>query len=495
MLRVDDLERPGAGGIADVGDEPAATGRGNEIDGFGRGERDGVAFRREVGAVPGVASKTWTARVVASATKSLKATVDWATASNEGEAPAGRATESRGGGEVGGIDDGDLGSGEGHEDPMAVRRDGERRGGFVQGDGVGWVGAQNVIPDEEGGVGAVADKAEEAVAGGGGEEEVAGGLRVGQGVEGGEGGVGGVEDEDLEICRGGGGSEGDADVRAVGKNRKVGGRTWWQSEGGGEGVVVRSVEAVKGGGVVLGEGEPVVVLAIDGDAVGVDDVLGGAPGEGEAAGVGGRAHGFNDEVELVAFEDAVGLARRVVAATGVEKGRDILGGALAVADADLEFARLIVDGCVIAMLLFPPGGEGGAEVEELLAGDTDFAAAAIDGIAGFDDDVLGAAGGVGVLLDAEPADDAPAVELLVVPAVLADEVALLVGEIARNDEFAVEVVVPCHLRDFALGTGVFEMGIRATGHKDSSIQSGDQREGRRAKERAGSIQQQRRAEA
>src|SRR6185312_3874047 len=75
------------------------------------------------------------------------------------------------------------------------------------------------------------------------------------------------------------------------------------------------------------------------------------------------------------------------------------------------------------------------------------AAARIDGEAGFDDEAQLRA--VGVWLDLESADDAPAVQFQIVKAVFIRVVCLLIGEIARGEQLAFVVVIATQCRNFA----------------------------------------------
>jgi len=68
------------------------------------------------------------------------------------------------------------------------------------------------------------------------------------------------------------------------------------------------------------------------------------------------------------------------------------------------------------------------EAEIFLGADENLAPAAVDGRARFDDDV--AVRTSGMRLNLEPANSAPAVKALVVAAQLAEEITLLVGEVA-----------------------------------------------------------------
>ena len=115
---------------------------------------------------------------------------------------------------------------------------------------------------------------------------------------------------------------------------------------------------------------------------------------------------------------------------------------------------------VLVRLLEPLRRQQRAEVEIPLTLDDDLAAATVHGRTRLHDDVLTPALLVGVLADAEPADDPPAVQRLVVPAVLPDEVLLLVDEVSVDEELPREVVVPSQLRLRALDTAPVAVSVR-----------------------------------
>jgi hypothetical protein len=93
------------------------------------------------------------------------------------------------------------------------------------------------------------------------------------------------------------------------------------------------------------------------------------------------------------------------------------------------------------MRLLPVGYEAAVEVEILLARDLDLTSATVDSKAGFHHHESIPASWIGVLFDLEPAYGSTTMQELVVAAVLAHEVALLIGEVPFNQELASEIVV------------------------------------------------------
>ena len=123
----------------------------------------------------------------------------------------------------------------------------------------------------------------------------------------------------------------------------------------------------------------------------------------------------DEDVEFEGLADAVGRAGGVVAAAVVVQDGDVLGRALAVAEADLEGVGHPVPASVAVR------GQHGhgrylAQVEGGLLGDEDFVAAAVDRCSRLDDQVAVLAGGVGVLDDAQAADRPGPVQTLMVVA-------------------------------------------------------------------------------
>ena len=113
--------------------------------------------------------------------------------------------------------------------------------------------------------------------------------------------------------------------------------------------------------------------------------------------------------------------------------------------------RQVVGRRLLAVQLLPGLQEGRAEIEHGVVADQDLAPAAVDGDTRGDHHVLLAAGGVGVFEDLQPAHRSPAMEILVVAPVLAHEIELLVEEILRRHDLAVEQGVAGKLRDLAFG--------------------------------------------
>jgi hypothetical protein len=171
----------------------------------------------------------------------------------------------------------------------------------------------------------------------------------------------------------------------------------------------------------------------------------------------------DDHAELVAVDDPVGAAAGVVAAAVVVHRGDVLGGALPVADAQLHgvLPGPCFGGNVAAgPLLLDQVAEG----HHLGMGHDDLVAAAIERVARLDDDELVAAVGVGVLVDVQTADDAGPVQVAVMAAVLAEEVRLLVGEVALEQQLAGEVRVAGELGGPAARAFVPSGMCAGTGH-------------------------------
>ena len=224
-------------------------------------------------------------------------------------------------------------------------------------------------------------------------------------------------------------------------------------EGALKAVVLRVVDEDLSG---VGGGEHVEALRVrvERDARGRVEADGGRPLETRAGGlvvaavvVELRQLVHEPDAQLVALADAAGLAGALVAAAvGVERGHEVRL-ALGVAERDeqvLQPVLAVAIAVAIAVAVAPaaavavaaplPGGgrEIFREVYVNLLADENLAAAAVERQPRLDDDEAVAAVGVRVLCDAQAADRPPAVQVAVVQPVLAEQVLLLVAEVALD---------------------------------------------------------------
>ena len=155
---------------------------------------------------------------------------------------------------------------------------------------------------------------------------------------------------------------------------------------------------------------------------------------------------IDEHVDIERLQDAVGQAAGVVAPALVVQHRDRLGAALAIAQAELQRMGLLV----VRVERLDRGEE--REVEALLLAHDDLVPAAVERRSRLDAHEPVATTRRLVLLHAQPADHSPAVQLTVVMPVLVDEVVLLVGEVALEQQLAREVVVAGERADVARRT-------------------------------------------
>src|SRR5207253_1543291 len=134
--------------------------------------------------------------------------------------------------------------------------------------------------------------------------------------------------------------------------------------------------------------------------------------------------------DVVAFADARRLALILAAAALRKKSGNVLRGALGVAERNEEIGadgpRLCRQGC------------GDINVDGFM--NENFVAAAIESEAGIDDHEAGLAIGLGMFDDLESANRAPAMEIVIVGAVLPNEELVLVLKFASSEELSGEIV-------------------------------------------------------
>ena len=190
---------------------------------------------------------------------------------------------------------------------------------------------------------------------------------------------------------------------------------------------------------------------MDGEPFGMVDVVGALPlepahGEGQIT-----RRPIEQRRERVPFEDLVRQARSLAAAATLEHCRHRFDLAFGIADRELQSMRQVVGRRLLAVQFLPSLEEGRAEVEHGVVADQDLTPTAVNGHAGHDHYVLLATGGIGMFEDFQAAHRPPAMEVLIVAAILAHEIELLVEEILRRHDLAVEQGVAGKLRDLAFG--------------------------------------------
>ena len=188
---------------------------------------------------------------------------------------------------------------------------------------------------------------------------------------------------------------------------------------------------------------------IDREPLDRGDVLCAVPGDRGPHGLVHRRR-VEDRRELVGVQDPVRLTGSVVAAAVVEERRHLLAQALPVLEAELDV--VCARERIVPVRLLPRVEDQLPKRHHLGHGHKQLVAAAVDGRARLYDDELVAAGRIRMLLDLEAARDPDPVQILVVPPQLAEEVQLLVREVALEQQLAREVVVAGELRCVALGT-------------------------------------------
>ena len=145
---------------------------------------------------------------------------------------------------------------------------------------------------------------------------------------------------------------------------------------------------------------------------------------------------IDHDADFVRLENTIGRALGIVTAAIVVEHRNIFSRAFAKAHADLQPMRVLV---VVALQRFD--FRKARNVDALFFGDDDVMAAAIDRRSGLHADKAVAASFVGMRLDFQTADDAPAVQQLLVVAQLFHVETGFIGEIPLDQELAGEIIV------------------------------------------------------
>src|SRR6266705_982442 len=174
-----------------------------------------------------------------------------------------------------------------------------------------------------------------------------------------------------------------------------------------------------------------------------------------------RVHHY---VEVVRLEDSIWRTARVLAPALVVQNRYFLVRALVVTDADLERMRRGV------VLLLQRGDRRHlGEVDALARDDEDVVSATVNRGPGLYAHVAVATGGILVLRHLESAHDPPAVQPLVMVAEFVDVIALLVAEVAFDQQLPGEVMIACERPEIAGGTLELAHGFRHGGHAASPV--------------------------
>ena len=255
--------------------------------------------------------------------------------------------------------------------------------------------------------------------------------------------VGAVRIEDRELQTARAGVDDDIDRAAVRRDRERHRRAT-KACGGTERQRVR-IELVERAGIVgVGDEQPPLGLVMR-DVARVRDQRRRLPVEARMRRDADRIGRVDLDLERKALEDAVRRAGGIVAAAIVEQYRNVLDRTFAIGEAEAQ-----VVGFVIRLVDQRLDRREIRQRDHFGFDHQNVLAAAIDRAAGLQHHQAIAAGRVRMLHEIEPADDAGAMQPLVMqPKFLAD-IGLLVGEVALHQQLSGEVVVAHGMARFAI---------------------------------------------